>query len=231
MENWIVKIEGENKTIGKFNTLEKGIDCALRAILEKHPCITQIFNDTLAKNTNKKTCSAIIRAFLDFTKIGNSNIPSLISTFCEAKGISRFGGVDFKTRIEPDYSSPLFYEFHFGDNELKVETNIWSPNDDESSYFIHITTQTDNIKFYINKTISEIANIYLVYKVLSEKHQARADILATIRTKFGLASNGYDIDLSEDTISNQIHALQKLGIPIYEKRINENAILLALLSQ
>lgn len=36
----------------------------------------------------------------------------------------------------------------------------------------------------------------------------------------GYEGSGYEINISEDTISNHIHALQKLGIPICERNLS-----------
>lgn len=215
MANWIVKIENQDKALGTFDTCESGVKMALRSILDRFPNIPDIVSDVLAQNANRKTSAAIIKPFLDFANIGESDIPGLVYDFCESKNTSKFKGVNFTGSID----FPVFHEFNFGNGELCVETNIWSVND-ESSYFIRVITRNDEIKCYVNKSVSDVANIFLVYKALSEIPQSRAEIQATIIDEYGLSRNGYDISLSNDTISNQIKALKYLGIPIYRRSIS-----------
>ena len=71
-----------------------------------------------------------------------------------------------------------------------------------------------------------MANIFLVYEALTTTPQLRKEIRERIirkhggRDSLGYEGSGYEINLSEDTISNHIHTLQKLGIPIYERNLS-----------
>jgi hypothetical protein len=71
-----------------------------------------------------------------------------------------------------------------------------------------------------------MANIFLVYEALTTAPQLRKEIRERIirkrggRDHSGYEGSGYEINLSEDTVSNHIHTLQKLGIPIYERNLS-----------
>ena len=73
--------------------------------------------------------------------------------------------------------------------------------------------------------LPQYANAFLVYQALTTTPQLRREIRSRIVQRYrrdgsGYECSGYEINLSDDTISNQIHALQKLGIPIYKRSIN-----------
>ena len=70
-----------------------------------------------------------------------------------------------------------------------------------------------------------MANIFFVYEALTTTPQLRKEIREKIIRKHGDVDNwgyecsGYEINITEDTISNHIRALQKLGIPIYKRKL------------
>ena len=214
MENWVLKVENQSESLGKFKTAEEGIDKALQLVVNEFPTLSDILRDTLDKNTNKKFSSAIIRAFCDFENIRTLDIQTLVNDFCDENDVCGFEGINFSVR----YDSPYFYEFNFG--ELRIETNIWAP-DEVISYVIFVRNKEKEIKFLINRTLSDVVNSFLVYKALSERHQSRSEIRSNIMLDQLQYSRGYNIDISEDTISEQIKALRYLGVPIYEKKIND----------
>jgi hypothetical protein len=99
--------------------------------------------------------------------------------------------------------------------------------DAEDEYFLFARNKKERIRYslYEKETLSPMANIFLVYEALTTTPQIRAEIKDNICREHGMRAGIYDrsryvVDISEDTISNHIHTLQKLGIPIYERKLN-----------
>jgi hypothetical protein len=116
--------------------------------------------------------------------------------------------------------------FHIIINSISIETNIW--DEDAQSYFLFARTKNEHIKYslYERQALPSVANSFLVYQALTNTPQLRKEIRERIirkrggRDNSGYEGSGYEINLSEDTISNHIHTLQKLGIPIYERNLS-----------
>lgn len=97
-----------------------------------------------------------------------------------------------------------------------------------AEYFLFARNKKECIRYslYEKEPLSPMANIFLVYEALTNTPQLRKEIRERIirkrggRDNSGYEGSGYEINLSEDTISNHIHTLQKLGIPIYERKLN-----------
>lgn len=206
-KNWAVSIDGDKKTIDKLKTYEEGIDTALKLISERFTGIETIIDDAL-KHPHTAICKKFIKKFRDFSNLRSADILEILDEYGEKNGT--YKNTINENGFYAEYADGDYFIAEFEDS-LTVETNIWSENEDTKHYYISVRTPTDEVKFCVNKTLSETANIFLVYKELLETPQTRAEISAKIAYKY---SSEYDIHLPDDTISNQIHALQDLGIPI-----------------
>ena len=219
---WIVKFDGTNDELGKFNSCEKGIDEALRVVDSHFVGISDIINNELTK-CHTEICKSIISELFDFEKLRNSNIRALLNEY-EDKSEYYF---PHNTIEEGSFTAEMpedsILTVRFGD-ALHIETNILGDKPESEEYFIFVSDKTNSMKLYINKIMPQIANIFLVYKALTTVPQTRAEIRSKIIYEYGKGnSNGawFDIDISDNTISNQIKVLKDLGFPIYDKRLNE----------
>ena len=220
---WIVKFDGTNDELGKFDSCEEGIDGALRFLSTNFVGMCDIINNELNKH-HTKICESVIQKFLDFEKLRTSNIRALLNEY-EDKSEYYF---PHNTIEEGSFTAEMpedsILTVRFGD-ALHIETNILGDKPENEEYFIFVSDKTNSIKLYINKIMPQIANIFLVYKALTTVPQTRAEIRSKIIYEYGKGnSNGawFDIDISDDTISNQIKALKDLGFPIYDRRLNES---------
>ena len=219
---WIVKIDETNKELGKFDSCEKGIDEALHVVNSRFVGISNIINNELTKR-HTEICKSVISELFDFEKLRNSNIRALLNEY-EDKSEYYF---PHNTIEEGSFTAEMpedsILTVRFGD-ALHIETNILGDKPENEEYFIFVSDKTNSIKLYINKIMPKVANMFLVYKTLTTVPQTRTEIRSKIIYEYGKGnSNGawFDIDISDDTISNQIKVLKDLGFPIYDKRLNE----------
>lgn len=218
--NWILKIDGENDRIGAFKTLNECVDEALRLISERFVNIEAIIDDVL-KQKHTKTCHKLIENLRDIRNLRTADVHTAFEDYLgdEVECIE-------ENSFLAEWNCGTIFSVSFGSDRkaLFIETNIWEEK--AESYFLFIRTKTDRIKYSFLEvsTIPSYANIFLVYQALTTIPQSRKEIQETIFQRYGLDQtgyecSGYDCVLSEDTISNQIHALRRLGIPVYERRL------------
>ena len=220
---WKVKIDGENDNLGKFNSCEKGIDEALRVVDSRFVGISVIINNELTKR-HTKICKSVIRKLCDFKKLRISNIRALLNEYEDESEYYFPHNTIEEGSFTAEMPEDSILTVRFGD-ALHIETNILGDKPENEEYFIFVSDKTNSIKLYINKIIPKFANMFLVYKTLTTVPQTRAEIRSKIIYEYGKGnSNGawFDIDISDDTISNQIKALKDLGFPIYDRRLNES---------
>lgn len=217
MANWIVK--NKEKTIGEFDSREEAINETLKLISEHFTNIKDIVDNAL-RQQHTEICKNYIEKFRDFPKLRTANLLGLFADYCEAYDEGESWIEESEFHADWQATDTTIFTIKFG-NDLSIEANIWTP-EDANYYFILVRNKSERLQYSIQNTLPEIANIFLVYNVLSKRPQSRADIRKNIVDKYGKDGYGYDIDLCEDTISNHIHALQTLGIPIYEKQLPSN---------
>ena len=220
---WKVKIDGENDNLGKFNSCEKGIDEALRVVDSRFVGISDIINNELTK-CHTESCKSVIRKLCNFKKIRISNIRALLNEYEDENEYYFLHNTIKEGSFTAEMPEDSILTIRFGD-ALHIETNILGDKPENEEYFIFVSDKTNSIKLYINKIMPKFANMFLVYKTLTTVPQTRTEIRSKIIYEYGKGnSNGawFDIDISDDTISNQIKALKDLGFPIYDRRLNES---------
>ena len=82
---WIVKFDGTNDELGKFDSCEEGIDGALRFLSTNFVGMCDIINNELNKH-HTKICESVIQKFLDFENLRTSNIRALLNEYEEKNG-------------------------------------------------------------------------------------------------------------------------------------------------
>ena len=222
---WILKIDGANNDLGNFKTKEEGIDAAFKLISEKFTNISETIDEVL-KQRHTKACKALINKFKNVENLRSINVHEAFDNYLD--GVDTIKENDFEAKRL--LGETVIFSFSFGKalDDLYIETNIWG--EDARNYFLFARTKNERIKYslYERKTLPTIANSFLVYQALmaTSTPQLRKEIRENIIRKHGgrdcsgYEGSGYEINLSDDTISNQIHALQKLGIPIYKRIIS-----------
>ena len=230
MANWVVKNENQEKTIGKFESREDAIDATLKLVSERFTNIKDIVDNTL-RQQHTEICKNFIEKFRDFPNSRTANLLGLFADYYEAYDEGETWIEESEFHAEWKATETTIFTIKFGD-DLAIETNIWTP-EDANYYFILVGNKSERLQYSIQNTLPEFANIFLVYNVLSKRPQSRSEIRKNIVEEYGKDGYGYDIDLCEDTISNHIHSLQALGIPIYEKQLpsNEKLIKKALIDE
>lgn len=219
---WAVKIDGENDNLGEFNSREKGIDEALHVVNSRFVGISDIINNELTKR-HTGICKSVISKLFDFEKLRISNIRALLNEYEEKNGYCFPHNTIEEDSFIAEMPKDSILTVRFGD-ALHIETNILGDKPENEEYFIFVSDKTNSIKLYINKIMPKVANMFLIYKTLTTVLQTRTEIRSKIIYEYGKGnSNGawFDIDISDDTISNQIKVLKDLGFPIYDKRLNE----------
>lgn len=219
---WAVKIDGENDNLGEFNSCEKGIDEALRVVDSRFVGISYIIKNELTKR-HTGICKSVIREFCAFKELRNSNIRALLNEYEDESEYYFPHNTIEEGSFTAEMPEDSILTVRFGD-ALHIETNILGDKPENEEYFIFVSDKTNSIKLYINKIMPKFANMFLVYKTLTTVPQTRTEIRSKIIYEYGKGnSNGawFDIDISDDTISNQIKVLKDLGFPIYDKRLNE----------
>ena len=221
---WAVKIDGENDdNLGEFNSCEKGIDEALRVVDSRFVGISDIIKNELTKR-HTEICKSVISELFDFEKLRKSNIRALLNEYEDKNEYYFLHNTIKEGSFTAEMPEDSILTVRFGD-ALHIETNILGDKPENEEYFIFVSDKTNSIKLYINKIMPKFANMFLVYKTLTTVPQTRAEIRSKIIYEYGKGnSNGawFDIDISDDTISNQIKALKDLGFPIYDRRLNES---------
>lgn len=223
---WIIKIDGASDNLGTFKTKEEGIDTAFKLISEKFTNISETIDDVL-KQRHTNACKALIEKFKD---IENLRTFDFFDILCKVFNEHGHDMCDENVLIkensfmaEMDRHGSTIFSFFFGKtfDDFHLETNMLD-EDAEDEYFLFASTKDKRIKYSLDKkeTLSPIANCFLVYDALTTSPQLRRELTEKIFHKYNSSPWGYEINLYEDTISNQIHALQKLGIPIYERNIS-----------
>ena len=230
---WILKIDGANNDLGNFKTKEEGIDAAFKLISKKFTNISETIDETL-KQRHTKACKALINKFKN---VENLKTLDFFEVLCKVFDEHGYDMSDTNVHIEEnsfmaemDRGGSTIFSFFFGKtfDDFHLETNML--DEDAKNYFLFVKTQSNDIKYslYEKKTLPTVANSFLVYQALvsTATPQLRKEIREKIIRKYGgrdssgYEGSGYEINLSDDTISNQIHALQKLGIPIYERSVS-----------
>ena len=220
---WIVKFDGTNDELGKFDSCEEGIDGALRFLSTNFVGMYDIINNELNKH-HTKICESVIRDLCDFEKLRISNIRALLNEYEDENEYYFPHNTIEEGSFTAEMPEDSILTVRFGD-ALHIETNILGDKPENEEYFIFVSDKTNSIKLYINKIMPKFANMFLVYKTLTTVPQTRTEIRSKIIYEYGKGnSNGawFDIDISDDTISNQIKALKELGFPIYDRRLNES---------
>ena len=219
---WMLKIDGANDNLGIFKTKEEGIDAAFKLISEKFTNISKTIDEVL-KQRHTKDCRALIEKFKDIKSLRANDFYDVFDNYLD--GVTTIEENFFKAELNWN----TIFSFSFGKtlDDFYLETNMLD-EDAEDDYFLFARTKNERIRYslYEKETLSPMANIFLVYEALTTTPQLRKEIRERIIRKYGgrdhsgYEGSGYEINLSEDTISNQIHALQTLGIPIYERSIS-----------
>ena len=219
---WILKIDGATDNLGIFKTKEEGIDAAFRLISEKFSSISETIDEVL-KQRHTKAGRFLIEKFKDIKNLRSTDFYEVFDNY-----------LDGETTIEENFfkaelSWNTIFSFSFGRtwDDFHLETNMLD-EDAEDEYFLFARNKKERIRYslYEKETLSPMANIFLVYEALTNTPQLRKEIRERIirkrggRDNSGYEGSGYEINLSEDTISNHIHTLQKLGIPIYERNLS-----------
>ena len=221
---WILKIDGANNDLGNFKTKEEGIDAAFELISEKFTNISETIDEVL-KQRHTKDCRALIEKFKDIKSLRTNNFYDVFDNYLD--GVTSIEENFFKAELNWN----TIFSFSFGKtfDEFYLETNMLD-EDAEDDYFLFARAKNERVRYslYEKETLPPVANSFLVYQALvsTATPQLRKEIREKIirkhggRDSSGYEGSGYEINLSEDTISNQIHALQTLGIPIYERSIS-----------
>ena len=221
---WILKIDGATDNLGIFKTKEEGIDVAFRLISEKFSSISKTIDEVL-KQRHTKAGRSLIEKFKDVKNLRLTDFYEVFDNYLD--GVTTIEENFFKAEL----SWNTLFSFSFGKtfDEFYLETNMLD-EDAEDDYFLFARAKNERVRYslYEKKTLPTVANSFLVYQALvsTATPQLRKEIREKIIRKHGGRDNsgyegsGYEINLSDDTISNQIHALQKLGIPIYERNIS-----------
>lgn len=217
---WILKINGATDNLGIFKTKEEGIDAAFKLISDHFTSIPKIVDGVL-KQSHTKACRKLIENFKDVSNLRTSDV---------YEAFYNYSGNEVERIEENSFSAEMLlgataiFSFSFGE-KLFIETNIW--DEEARRHFLYVMTESNSVKYnlYEETTISTSANIFLVYRALSTTPQLRKEIQSNIFNKLKFDDYEYEkpeykLSLSEDTISNQIDALQKLGFPIYNRRLN-----------
>lgn len=219
---WILKIDGATDSLGIFKTKEEGIDTAFRLISEKFSSISETIDEVL-KQRHTKAGRSLIEKFKDIKNLRSTDFYEVFDNY-----------LDGETTIEENFfkaelSWNTIFSFAFGKalDDFYLETNMLD-EDSEYDYFLFARNKNERIRYslYEKETLSPMANIFLVYEALTTTPQLRKEIRERIirkrggRDNSGYEGSGYEINLSEDTISNHIHTLQKLGIPICERNLS-----------
>ena len=219
---WILKIDGATDNLGIFKTKEEGIDTAFRLISEKFSSISETIDEIL-KQRHTKAGRFLIEKFKDIKNLRSTDFYEVFDNY-----------LDGETTIEENFfkaelSWNTLFSFSFGKtlDDFHLETNMLD-EDSEYDYFLFARNKNDRIRYslYEKEVLSSMANIFLVYETLTTTPQLRKEIREKIlhkhegRDMSGYEGSGYEINITEDTIGNHIHTLQKLGIPIYEKKLN-----------
>ena len=224
--NWILKVDGVNDNIGIFKTKEEGIDAAFKLVSKKFTTVSNIVDETL-KQRHTKICKALIEKFKDIENLRANNFYEVFDNYLD--GVDT---IEEKTFIaERLQGRTVIFSFSFGKafDDFHLETNMFD-NDEEDDYFLFARTKNERVKYslYKKRILPSVANIFLVYNALTTTPQLRKEIRENIirnhgeRDNSGYECSGYEINLSEDTISNHIDALKKLGFPIYDRRLNDH---------
>ena len=221
---WILKIDGANNDLGNFKTKEEGIDAAFKLISEKFTNISETIDEVL-KQRHTKDCRALIEKFKDIQSLRENDFYDVFDNYLD--GVTTIEENFFKAELNWN----TIFSFSFGKtlDDFYLETNMLD-EDAEDHYFLFARTKNERIRYslYERETLPTVANSFLVYQALmaTSTPQLRKEIRENIIRKHGgrdcsgYEGSGYEINLSDDTISNQIRALQKLGIPIYERNIS-----------
>ena len=221
---WILKSDGEDKEIENFKTVEEGIDAALKLIFEHFTNIEMVV-DCALKREHTEIGKTFIEKFLSFSELGSANILELFEAYNDTDYCDNYYTINedgFEASTDKEH-----YTIEFG-KELFIETNIWYKDAEE--YFLFARTKNERIRYslYEKKALPTVANSFLVYQALmsTATPQLRKELRENIIRKHGCGEcsryecSGYKINLSDDTISNQIHTLRKLGIPVYARSID-----------
>ena len=175
MSTWVVKNENQEKPIGKFESREDAIDATLKLVSEHFTNIKDIVDNAL-RQQHTEICKNYIEKFRDFPKLRTANLLGLFADYCEAydEGESWIEESEFHAKWNA--TDTTIFTIKFG-NDLCIETNIWTP-EDANYYFILVRNKSERLQYSIQNTLPEIANIFLVYNVLSKRPrpQSRADI-------------------------------------------------------
>lgn len=219
---WILKIDGATNNLGIFKTKEEGIDAAFKLISEKFSSISETIDEVL-KQRHTKAGRSLIEKFKDIKNLRSTDFYEVFDKYLD--GVTTIKENFFKAEL----SWNTIFSFSFGKtlDDFYLETNMLD-EDSEDEYFLFARNKKERIKYslYEKETLSPMANIFLVYEALTTTPRLRTEIRERIirkrggRDNLGYEASGYEINLSEDTISNHIHTLQKLGIPIYERKLN-----------
>ncbi len=219
---WILKIDGATDNLGIFKTKEEGIDTAFKLISEKFSSISETIDEVL-KQRHTKAGRSLIEKFKDIKNLRSTDFYEVFDNYLD--GVTTIEENFFKAEL----SWNTIFSFSFGRtlDDFHLETNMLD-EDAEDEYFLFARNKKERIRYslYEKETLSPMANIFLVYEALTTTPQLRKEIRERIirkrggRDNSGYEGSGYEINLSKDTISNHIHTLQKLGIPIYERKLN-----------
>ena len=220
---WILKIDGSNKILKTFDTKDDGIDAVLKLVSKQFTSIPEIIDEAL-KQRHSKACASLIKKFKNIKSLRAYNFYEVFNNYVEGAEVIR----ESYFRAEKSWT---ILSFSFGKtlNDFHLETNMLD-EDAEDGYFLFVRTKTERIKYslYEKRILPSVANIFLVYNALTTTPQLRKEIHENIirnhggRVNSGYECSVYEINLSEDTISNQIDALKKLGFPIYDRRLNDH---------
>ena len=219
---WILKIDGATDNLGIFKTKEEGIDAAFRLISEKFSSISETIDEVL-KQRHTQAGRSLIEKFKDIKSLRSTDFYEAFDNYLD--GVTTIEENFFKAEL----SWNTIFSFSFGRtlDDFHLETNMLD-EDAEDDYFLFARNKKERIRYslYEKETLSPMANIFLVYEALTNTPQLRKEIRERIirkrggRDNSGYEGSGYEINITEDTISNQIHTLKKLGIPIYERKLN-----------
>ena len=172
-------------------------------------------------------CKEAIEQFRDFSRFRSSKIIELIEHHdaeCESDQCMEEDGIFHVETNSGILCADLVHKF-------RIETNVFEQDAEYIFVFVKIETngKVYRVRLSINKVFSppSIANIYLVYNTLEHAivPLLREEIKKTIFSKYRNDESGWEkslsnVTISDDTITNQIHALQNLGIPIHMKRLS-----------
>ena len=221
---WMLKIDGANDNLGIFKTKEEGIDAAFKLISEKFINISETIDEVL-RQRHTKDCRALIEKFKDIKSLRANDFYDVFDNYLD--GVTTIEENFFKAELNWN----TIFSFSFGKtfDDFYLETNMLD-EDAEDDYFLFARTKNERIRYslYEKETLPTVANSFLVYQALmaTTTPQLRKELRENIIRKHGCGEysryecSGYKINLSDDTISNQIHTLRKLGIPIYARSID-----------